>query len=131
MRCVRNGQALAEFALVIPIVLLMFMGIFDLGRMIFAYNGISNAAREGARTAIVNQNRIAIEAEARAATTGLAASDVTVPIPAASCTAATIGSLISVNVQYAWKPLTPIIGNVVGPITLSATTAMPVEHVGC
>jgi Flp pilus assembly protein TadG len=129
----RDGQALAEFALVIPIVLLVFMGIFDVGRMIFAYNNISNAAREGARTGIVNQNQAAIETEARAATTGLAASDVTVPPPVITCTPVTpvkIGCLISVRVDYTWRPLTPIIGNIIGPITLSATTAMPVEHVG-
>jgi Flp pilus assembly protein TadG len=128
MRRARNGQALAEFALVIPIVLLMFMGIFDLGRMIFAYNDISNAAREGARKAIVNQDPTAIRNEALAATTGLAPSDVTVT--PTNCTAPVkIGCMISVKVDYLWKPLTPIIGNIVGPISLSATTAMPVEHV--
>ena len=47
------------------------MGIFDFGRMIFAYNDISNAAREGARKAIVTQNATAITNEAMAATTGL------------------------------------------------------------
>jgi Flp pilus assembly protein TadG len=128
----RQGQALAEFALVIPIILLAFMGIFDLGRMIFAYNNISNAAREGARTAIVNQNQAAIEAEARIGTTGLAPSDVNVPVRVITCTPVTpvrIGCLISVRVDYTWRPLTPIIGNIVGPITLSATTAMPIEHV--
>ncbi len=129
MKRAGDGQALAEFALVIPIVLLMFMGIFDFGRMIFAYNDISNAAREGARTAIVNQNPAAIAAEARAATTGLAPSDVTVTFT--SCPAPVkIGCLITIKIDYVWRPLTPIIGNVVGPITLSATTAMPVEHVG-
>jgi len=117
---------LAEFALVIPIVLLVFMGIFDFGRMIFAYNDISNAAREGARKAIVTQNVTAITDEAMAATTGLATSEVDVNVT--PCTTLKIGCLITVNVAYDWKPITPIIGNVVGPITLSATTAMPVEH---
>ena len=124
-----NGQALAEFALVIPIVLLVFMGIFDLGRMIFAYNDISNAAREGARTAIVNQDPTAVANEAKAATTGLAPSDVIVTVT--SCAPPVkIGCLITIKIDYLWRPLTPIIGNIIGPINLSATTAMPVEHVG-
>src|SRR4051794_17253367 len=107
------------------------MGIFDFGRMIFAYNDISNAAREGARKAIVTQNVTAITDEAKAATTGLAPSAVIVNVTHPACPVTVkIGCLISVRVDYAWVPITPIIGNVVGPINLSATTAMPVEHIG-
>src|SRR3954451_20440555 len=51
-----RGQALVEFALVLPILLLMIFGIVDAGRLIFTYNTISNAARDGARVAIVNQS---------------------------------------------------------------------------
>ena len=40
----RRGQALVEFSLAIMIFLAMLMGIFDLGRAIFAYNGVSEAA---------------------------------------------------------------------------------------
>src|SRR4029077_3264030 len=50
-----RGQALVEFALVIPIFLLLLIAIFDMGRAVFAYNTLTNAAREGARIAIVNQ----------------------------------------------------------------------------
>src|SRR5688572_17121227 len=51
----RRGQALVEFALIIPLFLLLLVGIFDLGRAVFAFNTLTNAAREGARIAIVNQ----------------------------------------------------------------------------
>jgi Flp pilus assembly protein TadG len=50
-----NGQGLVEFALALPVILLIFFGIFDMGRAVFAYNTVANAAREGARVAIVNQ----------------------------------------------------------------------------
>ncbi|MBA3533308.1 MAG: pilus assembly protein [Ardenticatenales bacterium] len=43
------GQALVEFALVLPIILLIFTGIIDFGRMMFLYSQLSNAVREGAR----------------------------------------------------------------------------------
>lgn len=46
---VERGQSMTEFALVLPILLLIFMGIFDFGRMIFLYSQLSNGAREGAR----------------------------------------------------------------------------------
>ena len=50
----RRGQALVEFSLVLPIFVLLMMIVFDFGRGIYTYNGISEAAREIARTTIVN-----------------------------------------------------------------------------
>jgi hypothetical protein len=49
-----SGQGLAEFALVIPIFLIVFLAILDLGRVVWANNVLSNAAREAARFAIVH-----------------------------------------------------------------------------
>lgn len=50
----RTGQGLVEFALVFPIFIMLLLGVFDIGRAVFAYNEITNAAREGVRIAIVN-----------------------------------------------------------------------------
>jgi hypothetical protein len=47
------GQSLAEFALVIPLVLLLLLGFFDLGRALINYSALSNAVREGTRSGIV------------------------------------------------------------------------------
>jgi Flp pilus assembly protein TadG len=63
-----RGQALMEFALVIPIFLLLVVALFDLGRAVFAYNTLTNAAREGARMAIVNQYQPFIVARAKSQT---------------------------------------------------------------
>lgn len=49
-----RGQVLAEFALVIPIFLLLALSLLDFARGIFIYSVISDAAREGARYAIVH-----------------------------------------------------------------------------
>ena len=46
-----RGQALVEFSLALIPFLLLLMAIFDFGRGIYMYNGISQAAREIARTA--------------------------------------------------------------------------------
>ncbi len=48
------GQALVEFALVLPILLLLAVGIMDFGRALFVYSEVSNAAREAVRFAAVN-----------------------------------------------------------------------------
>ena len=44
-----KGQALVEFALVFPIIVLLLLAMFDAGRAVFIYNGRTNAAREGVR----------------------------------------------------------------------------------
>ena len=44
-----SGQALVEFALVIPIFLLLLFGLIDGGRYVYMSNVLSQAAREAAR----------------------------------------------------------------------------------
>ena len=63
-----TGQALVEFALVIPLFLLLMVALFDMGRAVFAYNTLTNAAREGARMAIVNQDKPTIVERAKSQT---------------------------------------------------------------
>ena len=50
----RGGQALVEFALIVPLFLAMIFAIFDFGRVIWANDAVNNAAREAARYAIVH-----------------------------------------------------------------------------
>ena len=133
----RAGQALVEFALVIPVFLLIMMGILDFGRAILAYNTLSNAARDGARVAIVDQSVSggvpigAQEAADQAIGLGLDPSaDVDVvytdPIGAA-CPSHALGCSASVTARYQFRAITPIIGQIVGPIALEATTTLPIE----
>lgn len=49
-----EGVALVEFALVVPVLILLLVGILDTGRAINAYVTISNASREGAHYAALN-----------------------------------------------------------------------------
>lgn len=49
-----RGQALVEFSLTVIIFLILLMGIFDLGRAIYMYNGVAEAAREIARVTSVH-----------------------------------------------------------------------------
>ncbi len=44
-----RGQALVEFSLVFPLMLLLVFGLIDLGRVVYTNNALSEAAREGAR----------------------------------------------------------------------------------
>ena len=47
-----RGQAMVEFALVIPVFILLMVGIFDLGRVVWVNDTLATAAREAARFAI-------------------------------------------------------------------------------
>ena len=135
-----RGQALVEFALVLPLLLLIFMGLFDFGRAVFAYNSLSNAAREGARVAIVDQTDVsgipvgATEAANQATGLGLDAADTAevevlylLPDLSGPCPTHTIGCIAEVTVHYEFTAITPIIGSVIGPIDLTASTQLPIE----
>ena len=140
----RSGQALPEFAIVLPVLLLFIMGIVDFGRAIYAYNAVSNAARMGVRTAIVNQNPDEISSRAAAQATSLGIN------PTALCTApsgvcvefkdstqqetctdlygADLKSCVAiVTVKYTYTAITPIIGNLIGGIPLTSTSIQAIE----
>jgi Flp pilus assembly protein TadG len=48
-----RGAELIEFALVMPILMLLIAGIFDFGMMFRTYETVTNAAREGARVGVL------------------------------------------------------------------------------
>ena len=67
-----GGQTLVEAALTFPLLFLLFFGIIEFSLVIFSYNTISNAAREGARWGVISTatNAQIIDA-ARKRTTGI------------------------------------------------------------
>jgi hypothetical protein len=48
----QKGQDLLEFALIFPLLMLIVVGVLDLGRAFFAAIAVANVAREGARYGI-------------------------------------------------------------------------------
>jgi TadE-like protein len=133
-----RGQSLVEFGLILPIFLLFVFGIIDLGRAVYAYHTINNAAREAARVAMVDQTITHIEDAAmdQAVGLGLEAADISLDwrhanqadVPnsclsllgndeVASCT-------VIVRVEYEFHAATPIIGDIVGDILMAGESAM-------
>ena len=49
-----TGQALVETALVLPILVLLLVGLFDVGRAIWLSNTLATAVREGSRYGVVH-----------------------------------------------------------------------------
>jgi TadE-like protein len=147
----RRGQALVEFALVIPIFLLLLIALFDLGRAVFAYNTLTNAAREGARLAIVNQDKASVLARAKAQSAIVELDDPSAnvlyyqvaddgkPNLAESCppggapslaNPVAVGCLAVVSFEATYRPLTPIISNILfgSGVTFTAESVLTVEY---
>lgn len=138
-----RGQGLVEFALALPVILLLFFAIFDLGRAVYAYSTIADAARTGSRVAIVDQNLstdcVAQPAVARCAAAnqalalGITAEDVTIQYLArdlgSGCpTPQLIDCIAEVTVPYSYSAVTPILSNIVGTIDMSSIARLPIER---
>ena len=140
----RNGQSLVEFAVALPIIVLLIFGVIDLGRAVYTYNTLSEAARQASRLAIVDQDqsRVAAEAAAYAPAIALAAADVDVCFKSAltperdcaspatdNCVPMRIGCLGIVTTNSTFQPFTPLINLIVSSIDLSSTSVAPIEYV--
>lgn len=49
-----KGQSMAEFALILPVLLIVLCGIIDFGWLYYNQITLNNAAREGARYAVIH-----------------------------------------------------------------------------
>ncbi|WP_224279551.1 TadE/TadG family type IV pilus assembly protein [Nocardioides lacusdianchii] len=116
-----RGASAVEFALVMPILLLMLVGIINFG-LLFGQNlALSNAARQAARYAVVQGNSCdAVKGQAVSAASPLVSmttANVTVSRPGlASCSGATTEACKSSNVN--------LTDNVT--VTLTYTAQVPV-----
>jgi Flp pilus assembly protein TadG len=159
------GQSLVEFALVLPIFILLLFGLVDGGRLVYQHSVLSQAAREGARLASVEAGWIGVAdagcgsvngpvcpASAAAMKTDIvnAANRMSAPFAAvtaadvflrcdpsggtptgnwtgSTCTSNSAGNVASVRVTGTFRPITPVIGQIIGNVTMSASTSMVIN----
>ncbi|MGI6374940.1 MAG: TadE/TadG family type IV pilus assembly protein [Anaerolineae bacterium] len=126
-RC--EGQDLIEFALVTPLLLVIVLVFVEFAVVVFQYNAVASAARQGARHGIVARGsnaqvqaiaEAAAEEMATAASLNPARLDVDVQVDA---------TRVEVQVAYETRLITaPVIqaigGGSSGPFTLRATSSM-------
>lgn len=107
-----RGAALVEFAVVVPILLLVVWGVIDFARAYYTSNSLASAVREGARYAVVQQTPSSKATQIRTTVKnafrplgGAALTDAQIFIYDSS---ATVGR-VKVEVQnYTWLKITPI-----------------------
>lgn len=124
-----RGQSLVEFALVVPIFLLLLCGILDFGVVLYSRMTVINAAREAARAATLmagdGPTAIASRAEdtAESAAGGL---DITTAVACQnSCKA---GNFVTVTVSHDHRVFFPLLFGT--SIPMSSTVRMVMEETG-
>jgi Flp pilus assembly protein TadG len=115
-----RGQSLVEFALVLPLLILILMGIIELGRLWETANILTSAAREGARVAAVTSpNARMVQTAAQNVLTAGNIAGATVSISGPNS-----AREVTVTVQMTYVPIT---GNIIpgmGNIQLTRSTTM-------
>lgn len=126
-----RGQALAEFALVLPLLLLLIAGIIEFGRAWNIQQAVTDASREGARLAVISDgatmDAVHAKVEARLADAHIKVADIdTIEFsPAASWKPPQPdGSSMTVTVRVNYE--IPFLGALMGlgPVKIGAETVM-------
>lgn len=121
-----SGQSLVEFALVLPLLLLLICGIFDLGRLMFAYTSLNMTAQEAVRIGGLggDDDEIIQYAEDHLRV-GDASTLQVIITPGDSVRDS--GDNITVKLTYELPLITPIISNIIPAPILSADSTIRVE----
>ncbi len=129
MRLIKNqeGQSLVEFALVIPLLLIILMGIIEFGLMFNSFIVITNGSREGARLASLGGTDTEIVERVELVTRSIDITNITVTI-SPNYSSRSNGEMVTVLVEYDYQMISPIISNLLSPlINLESETIMRVE----
>jgi Flp pilus assembly protein TadG len=102
-----RGQALTEFALIVPIFLLLVFAIVDFGMGFNAWMTVTNSAREGARLGAVGGTSAAITQKVKDTSSNLDQSKLTVTVTGAQ---GTPGNSVIVTADYKYNLITPLSG---------------------
>jgi len=103
-----GGAAMVEFAIVLPILIMFFLGIVDFGRAFYLYNNLTNAVREGARLGAVQNPTVDVAAVQTRVTTRVK-QFTSNPTAAPSVTVSSTLQDVTVTItNYAFMPITPL-----------------------
>lgn len=117
-----NGAAALEFAIVLPILIMLVMGIVEFSRAYNAKEALQYAVREGARELAIRNVPADAVAVTRARAITLDGAKLSVPTPAACPASVTPTSTATVTATYALDFNIPLWSS--GTWTLSATGVM-------
>jgi Flp pilus assembly protein TadG len=122
-----RGAALLEAAITVPIILLIAVGIFEFGRAYQTWQVLTNAAREGARLAVINGSTDAdvvtrVRNYMSAGQLENAATATVTVNRGVALTGSDTASQITINYPFQFMVLNPV----VRLVTPSSTTGAPI-----
>ena len=117
-----RGQALVEFAMVLPVLILLVVGMMQFGLLFHEYLLVTHAAREGARVATLGGSDAEIIAAVNAAATSPSDTDI---MPASRVR----GAQVTITVTKHVALITPLFNAMFpqNPVPVSGTSIMRVE----
>jgi Flp pilus assembly protein TadG len=129
MKSLKNhkGQSLVEFAIILPLLLLLVIGIIEFGMMLNSYLAINNAAREGARAGIVGSRNDEIQNLILSTSPALDAQNLKITITPSDGSRKS-GDTLTVAVTYNYYFTIPILGGIFNnAVPLNAQVSMRIE----
>ena len=108
-----RGAVAVEFALVVPLLLLLLVGIAEVGRLYHVQTLLSGAARDGVRVMALEDDPAAARAATRASARGLALTNGQIGVSPGTCagTATPAGTAtVTVTVTYPVQLITELLG---------------------
>jgi Flp pilus assembly protein TadG len=122
-----RGQAMVEFTLILPLLLLLILGIYQFGQTYADYIQVTNAARDGGRKALVSRSDASgvadVVSTAKNATWWLDKNQMGVSVSPSQPW--TTGQNVTVTVTYPYS--INLLGFVVASGTLKSTTTVRME----
>jgi PKD repeat protein len=133
-----RGQSVVEFALMLPVFLLLIFGGIDFGRVFLGWINLNNTARIAANYAASNAvqlnsgDAVAVATYNKLVTDDASATNCTppAPLPPPTYTPDTaLGSSATVQVSCSFKIFTPIISSILGNnVTVSSSAVFPIRR---
>ena len=130
----RRGAATVEMAVILPVFVTIMLGMIEVGRGLMVGQLMTNAAREGARLAVINGTTNSdVSTQVKTFMQGaanVAQADTTVNITisntaaAGQLTGATTGDLVTVTVTIPFSKVSYLPANYLANVTLSGSSAM-------
>ena len=122
-----RGQAMVEFTLILPLLLLLILGIYQFGQTYADYIQVTNAARDGGRKALVSRSDVSgvsdVITTAKNATWWLDKNQMAVSVSPGQPW--TTGQNVTVTVTYPYS--INLLGFVVASGNLKSTTTVRME----
>jgi hypothetical protein len=134
----RRGQSLTEFALTLPVVLLVVLFGLDFGRVFLGWVTLTSATREAANFAAMNPsawgaepNFVAQAEYSRLVTAETVGANCTMPTPVPDPvfpSGTSLGSPASVTITCRFHLITPMVSDIVGDlVSVTSTSAFPIR----